>query len=287
MGEHAVNAPNAGLDPGQMARQAARRAKLSEHKALSPEEELEELRDTFKQLSKRYTRLVHQHKTLEREARELRELALQPTGILSLVRLPASAFSPYIKFAVVWTFTALLLVVLAEAHFTTHTTPIAYGALIALGGLMFVLAIPATHILGKYLYGDEAYRFYQPFKGGFWYMVLQALSWIFYGLAIIALTVSIMYAHEDTTANGVLMGGGVMGILAQAFMVSSLLTFEPEPVQAEATGVARTPNGSPDSPAPPQARHVRKRSTIPKRPDENGRGTPQPAYSAPLQHLSV
>jgi hypothetical protein len=40
---------------------------------------------------------------------------------------------------------------------------IAFGVFSALGGTMFFLAIPATHLVGRWVYAD--YKLWQPLEG--------------------------------------------------------------------------------------------------------------------------
>lgn len=56
-------------------------------------------------------------------------------------------------------------------------------------------------------------------------MVLQALSWSFYGLTTLIILFSVLYAEEHHQS-GLLSSAGVIGLLSQVFMVSSLLTFQ-------------------------------------------------------------
>lgn len=75
-----------------------------------------------------------------------------------------------------------------------------------------------------------SYKIFQPCRGGISFIILQILSWSFYGISLIIIASSFYYAG---TVDGLLASGGVIGVLAQAFMISSLLSYdEPEVIRS-------------------------------------------------------
>ncbi|CAK8985706.1 2-acylglycerol O-acyltransferase 1 (Acyl-CoA:monoacylglycerol acyltransferase 1) (MGAT1) (Diacylglycerol acyltransferase 2-like protein 1) (Monoacylglycerol O-acyltransferase 1) [Durusdinium trenchii] len=95
--------------------------------------------------------------------------------------------------------------------------------LFLLGSTLIFGAVPLTHLSGQYLYGRVGYKFYQPGQGGRTYCVLQAFGWAFYALYL--LLGLLVFAQEQ---HGIATASGVCGVVAQALMVSSLLSFRPD-----------------------------------------------------------
>ncbi|KAJ9451587.1 Diacylglycerol O-acyltransferase 2 [Diplonema papillatum] len=94
------------------------------------------------------------------------------------------------------------------------------GILYTVGGGLLVVAVPALHASG--MVWHDGYRLIQPFAGGIRFVVLQALSWLFYALTVVVLVGAVYYGED---AAGWLSGGGVLGILSQVMMASSLHMF--------------------------------------------------------------
>eukprot|EP01059_Diplonema_ambulator_P036045 TRINITY_DN8817_c0_g1_i1.p1 TRINITY_DN8817_c0_g1~~TRINITY_DN8817_c0_g1_i1.p1 ORF type:complete len:808 (+),score=119.34 TRINITY_DN8817_c0_g1_i1:111-2426(+) len=94
------------------------------------------------------------------------------------------------------------------------------GVLYAVGSMMLLSAVPALHATGTVKY--VGYHYFQPFSGGIRFVVLQALSWAFYSLAVIILLFAVWYGDSSV---GLLSSSGVLGILSQVLMASSLQTF--------------------------------------------------------------
>ena len=99
----------------------------------------------------------------------------------------------------------------------------AFGALATLGGTAIFMTIPATHLAGRWVYSD--YKLFQPLQGGIRFFIFQAISWSFYGMTTVIILLSVVYA-EEYNKSGVLSSAGVIGVLSQVFMVSSLLTYK-------------------------------------------------------------
>ena len=95
------------------------------------------------------------------------------------------------------------------------------GGLYTLGTVLLLFAVPALHATG--LSRHVGYRMWQPFRGGLRFVVLQAFTWAFYTLAVLAVLGAVLW--EEDRAAGLLSSGGVLGILSQVLMASSLQTF--------------------------------------------------------------
>ena len=115
-------------------------------------------------------------------------------------------------------FAAGMVFVFADS--TWDTDRFAAGVLYSVGSLLLLFAVPALHATG--IARHVGYKMYQPFSGGVRFVVLQALSWAFYSLAVVALIAAVMYGEKTV---GLVSSGGVLGILSQVLMASSLQTF--------------------------------------------------------------
>lgn len=169
--------------------------------------------------------LKRDHEVLQNQFNELQELydTLLAEHEKQKSEKPQQAFSawlPYIKITVLWTLTALVLFVVAERQYTSGQK-VGFGFLAACGGASLFLAIPATHWIGHLVHQD--YKLFQPFRGGVRFVVLQAISWTFYGITAVIVMGGVAFAEH--TNGGMLASAGVIGILSQVFMVSSLLTY--------------------------------------------------------------
>ncbi|KAK3277413.1 hypothetical protein CYMTET_14576 [Cymbomonas tetramitiformis] len=105
-----------------------------------------------------------------------------------------------------------------------------------------ILAVFSTHRIGGRLRHRARFRFYMPFEGGLRFVILQALSWTLTGIALMLLSMRVLcklagiqVMHPLSQAGEWLPSSTLMsvlsGVVAEVFMVSSLLVFEPE--QAE------------------------------------------------------
>mmetsp|Transcript_7413 Transcript_7413/g.11898 ORF Transcript_7413/g.11898 Transcript_7413/m.11898 type:complete len:832 (+) Transcript_7413:2044-4539(+) len=171
-------------------------------------------KDEMEELKKAYAELERKHEQLETKYQLL----------LDTKRHPFYSWMPYIKLTVVWTITALFLLIFAERQYVVGSK-VGFGVLSAIGGASVFLAIPATHWIGRYLH--KGYRLFQPFQGGARFVILQAISWTFYSITALIIIASVAYAEHT---NGLLASAGVIGTLSQVFMVSSLLTYSSDDV---------------------------------------------------------
>eukprot|EP01064_Diplonema_japonicum_P031894 TRINITY_DN584_c2_g1_i1.p1 TRINITY_DN584_c2_g1~~TRINITY_DN584_c2_g1_i1.p1 ORF type:complete len:820 (+),score=92.58 TRINITY_DN584_c2_g1_i1:48-2462(+) len=125
-----------------------------------------------------------------------------------------------------WSVTSIALAFIAGAIFVLAdrawlTSPFTAGVLYSIGTIILIFTVPALHATGTVKY--SGYRVFQPFSGGVRFVVLQALSWAFYSLAVVFLLFAVFYGDE--TQLGLVSGSGVLGILSQVLMASSLQTF--------------------------------------------------------------
>jgi len=188
-------------------------SKSSSNESLSTEQELEMLREAYRNLMVKHDALVIEHAAL------LNQVGGN-SGVLAL-----SAWKQYIKLAFLASVTAFLLFVTAEKQALAPGRKALFGALSSIGAAALFLSIPATHWIGSSIL--QGYEIWQPFKGGARFVVLQAISWTFYGMTAIIVASAIVFAEEYAETSDLLASAGVVGVLSQVFMISSLLTYSP------------------------------------------------------------
>jgi len=94
---------------------------------------------------------------------------------------------------------------------------------------IFSLLVPITHWTGQL--HNKKWRHFQPFKGGRRFVVFQGLSWTMYGLSVL-LSLFWLVRVTQLACPHILASwlfstfSGATGVLAQIFMISSLLVFE-------------------------------------------------------------
>jgi hypothetical protein len=137
----------------------------------------------------------------------------------------AAAWLPLVKVAFCGTVSALVLLLVAEREHDSGS-PVSLGVLSALGLASLLLGVPLVHWTGARMHRDGAYQLFQPFRGGARFVALQAVGWTFYGALF--LTVAGSMAWAEHCASGLLASAGVLGVLSQSFMVSSLLVYAPD-----------------------------------------------------------
>lgn len=112
------------------------------------------------------------------------------------------------------------------ARQTQHENIVARDQLpVVLGVLGFLWSGPLTIIAGTQKYGSYMFQFYQPLQGGFSFVIMQALGWTFYA---IALGMCILIALNPNVPEGTMMGIGALGFCANALLNSSLDRFSPQ-----------------------------------------------------------
>jgi len=110
----------------------------------------------------------------------------------------------------------------------------------------FSAACAITHALGgKWRHIRTNYAAFQPGRGGFAYVALQALGWMAFAtstalglLALQAQWLAWYYAIEADWAH-MLAGCGVLGVLAEGFLVSSLFLYRDDPGEEDIAGFQR------------------------------------------------
>ncbi len=145
----------------------------------------------------------------------------------------STTWLPLVKVAFSGTVSALVLLLVAEREHYSGS-PVSFGVLSALGISSLLIAVPLVHWAGARMHRDGAYQLFQPFRGGARFVALQAVGWTFYGALFLTVTGSVVWAEH--TASGLLASAGVLGVLSQAFMVSSLLVYAPDKAGAAHEG---------------------------------------------------
>ncbi|GMI39760.1 hypothetical protein TrCOL_g6013 [Triparma columacea] len=84
------------------------------------------------------------------------------------------------------------------------------------------LLVPLTHVIGQTRYNNQKF-FSKPLKGGLAHIILQAVTWTLFSVAVIILGVAIFW---HPTMFGLISSAAMLGIFAQGLMVTSILTFE-------------------------------------------------------------
>jgi len=106
------------------------------------------------------------------------------------------------------------------------TQPQVAQVLLATGVGLAVYTVTFSHaFLGRLFH--PSYRVFQPFIGGRYYVLLQAVGWTFFGIALVA-SVTIMYAQiGNVTIDGVVATVGVILFLAQLLIAISVFAYKP------------------------------------------------------------
>ena len=99
-----------------------------------------------------------------------------------------------------------------------------------------LFGVPLTHIItGKAAHSQ--YSLFQPFKGGWAFVLLQALGWTLWVLAVVSSIASLFLVSRNEYVIGVISGAGVAGVIAQGMVLLSLKYFDRPPhVGHEARG---------------------------------------------------
>lgn len=124
---------------------------------------------------------------------------------------------------------ALLSTVLSLVAELLTVIPSATSAAYALAGIVFVLnviAVPVTHELSGHKMHSGTWHFYQPWRGGVVFILLQFVSW---ALFVVAMLSALRWIYSMMTSfsapHGLVASAGLVGFSAEAFMVLSLSTF--------------------------------------------------------------
>ena len=85
-----------------------------------------------------------------------------------------------------------------------------------------VVIIPLTHVIGSVRYTHQTW-ISKPLQGGLTHIILQAVTWSLYSIALIVLGFAVFWRPGIF---GLLSSAALLGLFAQGLMVTSLLTFE-------------------------------------------------------------
>mmetsp|Transcript_17189 Transcript_17189/g.34432 ORF Transcript_17189/g.34432 Transcript_17189/m.34432 type:complete len:700 (-) Transcript_17189:10-2109(-) len=85
-----------------------------------------------------------------------------------------------------------------------------------------VIIIPLTHVIGSVRYTHQKW-ISKPLQGGLTHIILQAVTWSLYSIALIVLGIAVFWRPGIF---GLLSSAALLGLFAQGLMVTSILTFE-------------------------------------------------------------
>eukprot|EP01062_Namystynia_karyoxenos_P007495 TRINITY_DN12637_c0_g1_i1.p1 TRINITY_DN12637_c0_g1~~TRINITY_DN12637_c0_g1_i1.p1 ORF type:complete len:883 (+),score=283.68 TRINITY_DN12637_c0_g1_i1:98-2650(+) len=120
---------------------------------------------------------------------------------------------------VAFSFVAGAVFVAADSYWAT--APFAAGCLYVVGGLFLLLSIPALEASRRAAVGARLWR---PVKTGMRTLALRCAGWFTFALSLICVLSAVLVAGD---AVGLLTSGGVLGILSQVLLASSVLTLIP------------------------------------------------------------
>jgi len=101
-----------------------------------------------------------------------------------------------------------------------------------------LLAIAITHLLvGKMLHGPD-WKWYHPFVGGWRHVLLQALSWVLFGVVVLVGAWSMRSVALSVQGTWVLIG--ILGFLSELLMVISIQLYDKKVEEKKKDTVARS-----------------------------------------------
>ena len=126
-----------------------------------------------------------------------------------------------VTFCVLLSVLSLVLWLLAGAG--VDWLPTKYSRALSIAAVIAAMtAVPLTHgLAGIQKFGSDRYQFFQPFSGGFRYVVLQCLGWALYTLVLLG-AIWILVVGVRRVAVSVVATVGVGGVLAQVLVLGSL-----------------------------------------------------------------
>lgn len=86
-----------------------------------------------------------------------------------------------------------------------------------------IFSIPATQLVGEWLYKDKGFQFYQPLQGGAIFVAFQAFGWATYAFSLFGVACWLVFRPRW---GGLITLSGVLGCVAQVLIECSLLTFK-------------------------------------------------------------
>ena len=126
-----------------------------------------------------------------------------------------------VTFCVLLSVLSLVLWLLAGAG--VDWLPTKYSRALSIAAVIAAMtAVPLTHgLAGIQKFGSDRYQFFQPFSGGFRYVVLQCLGWALYTIVLLS-AIWILVVGVRRVAVSVVATVGVGGVLAQVLVLGSL-----------------------------------------------------------------
>ena len=88
-----------------------------------------------------------------------------------------------------------------------------------------LFGVPLTHVFTGRA-SHQRYSLFQPFQGGWAFVLLQALGWTLWVLAVLSALTSIFLASHNQYVTGIISGAGVGGVIAQGMVLLSLKYFD-------------------------------------------------------------
>jgi len=170
---------------------------------------------------------------------------LSPTHTLTKkVAEPASrAVSMYVVYALcIFPAAVSVCASLALEALHAHRARVAaYLPLAILACVGFAAAVALTHGVSGRLVHPSEWKFYQPLRGGWRFIVLQLLSWLSL-VAVLLVGIAWFYHHAGgmESRQGMWSIAAVAGILAEALMVASIKLYD-----AKAMSPLSSPTASP------------------------------------------
>ena len=132
-----------------------------------------------------------------------------------------SSWYGVVTFCVLLSVLSLVLWLLAGAG--VDWLPTKYSRALSIAAVIAAMtAVPLTHgLAGIQKFGSDRYQFFQPFSGGFRYVVLQCMGWAIYTLVLLS-AIYILVVGVRRVAVSVVATVGVGGVLAQVLVLGSL-----------------------------------------------------------------
>ena len=128
------------------------------------------------------------------------------------------------RVGIMLTVLGIVLAALVESKNKT-LSPGAHISLQSLVTSALLFGVPLTHILtGRAAHSQ--YSLFQPFRGGWAFVLLQAIGWTLWMLAVGSAVTSLFLVSRNEYVMGVISGAGVAGVIAQGMVLLSLKYFD-------------------------------------------------------------
>ena len=128
------------------------------------------------------------------------------------------------RVGIILTVLGIFLAAIVESKNKT-LSPASHISLQSLVTSALLFGVPLTHILtGRAAHSQ--YSLFQPFRGGWAFVLLQALGWTLWTLAVASSVASLFLVSRNEYIKGIISGAGVAGVIAQGMMLLSLKYFD-------------------------------------------------------------